>query len=118
MKFVDFYNEEGSFDIVSENEILEVNISNIHPEIILEDNSMIIFEDVESYYDIITDANIFIPIDQDINLENLISGNIINSDTVSNFSYHGYDVNLIYQLLYRNHKIYYLIRTGLNNISI
>lgn len=117
MKIVNFYTEVSEFKVVSENEKIKTDVGQFHQEMILEDNSMIIFQDTQTYYDIISDANMYIDIDKDINLENLLS-NIVATDTMSKYNYYGHDVILIHQISYGKHILYYLVRSGLNNVSV
>ena len=117
MKYIDIKNEQEAFCINSDNSIIEVNIPSTHPEIILEDNSMVIFEDVESYYDILSDADIFIKCDQNFNIQKLLSEKLISSDTVSETNYKGENVTAIYKIKYNTSNIYYIQRTGINPLS-
>lgn len=117
MKFFDIIHEEGTFNIISDNELISVNITGIHPELILEDNSMLIFDSTETYYKFISNANLYTASDNDINLEELMAENFIDSDTVSNFSYKNQDVQSIFKFEYESNNIYYIQRTGINRLA-
>lgn len=119
MRIVNLKNEQGSFHIISENEIIDINFGINHPEIILEDNSMIIFDKVEAYYDLISNADLFSMQNSDINLESLLcEENLISMDTVSGVSYKGDDISAIYELEYHGYSIYYIQRTGINPLAV
>lgn len=118
MRYVDIINQEGAFNLVSENEIVKANIVDIHPELTFEDNSMLIFSSIDAYYDLIGDAEVFIQIDNDVNIEKLLDENLVNSDTVVDFSYNGDDVTMVYEISYHGYALYYLQRSGVNPISL
>lgn len=119
MKIVNIKNEQGSFHIVSDNEVVDVTFGLNHPEITLEDNSMIVFDKVEAYYDLIGNADLFSMQDNSINLESLLSeDNLISMDTVSGISYKGDDISAIYELKYHGYSIYYIQRTGINPLAV
>lgn len=117
MRYIDIINEEGAFNLTSENESISINITNIHPELIFEDNSMIIFSNIEAYYSFIGDANLFTGIDNDVNLEGLLEENLEDIDTVIDFSYKGTDVITVAKINYNGDYIYYLQRVGLNELG-
>lgn len=117
MKYVDIKSEQGTFSVVSDNGTINVNIANNHPELIFEDNSMLIFDDIKTYYKLIGNANLYIAQDKEVNVETLLTDYNIKSDTVSNFSYKNEDVNSIYEIEFKDHKIYYIQRTGINKIA-
>lgn len=118
MRIIDIKNEMGSLKVTSENEIINVNFDINHPEIILEDNSMIIFDKVEAYYALISNAEMFSVSDNSINLESLLGNNLVNMDTVSGISYKGENITVIYELNYQDYSIYYIQRTGINPLAI
>ena len=118
MRIVDMKNEEGTFKIISDNKIIDINLNKIHPEIILEDNSMIVFNCVKAYYSFISDPYLFSAQDDNINLESLISEEfLVNMDTVSGVSYKGNDIVAIYELKYHEYPIYYIQRMGINQLA-
>lgn len=117
MKYVNLINEEGALNLVSDNDIISINIIEIHPELTFEDNSMLIFPNVDSYYKLIGNAELCTPIDQDVDMEKLLEG-LKDSDTVTGFSYGGEDVASVLAIDYEDlPTLYYLQRTGLNPIS-
>ena len=108
MKMIQIIMEDGAFQVKGEKGKVEVNITEIHPEAIMENGSILIFDKPETYYQLIGDASLFIEVDSDINVNKLIENG--TSDTVSNFSYKGYDVSKIIQASYQNGMIYYISR--------
>ena len=50
MRIVEIKFEKKPFNLISENKVIEVNITTSHPEYTLEDNSMIIFDSTDVYY--------------------------------------------------------------------
>lgn len=116
MKCLDFKQQQSSFICESTNGIIKVNIVDLHPEFTLEDNSMLIFPNTNSYYDFISNGDLFSMHNNDINIENLFKNmNII--DTVNGVSYMGQDINTIFEITYNNQKIYYIQRGGINKIA-
>ena len=118
MRIINIKNEQGSFTVISENGIINANFGLNHPEIILENNSMLIFDKVEAYYDLISNADLFSMQDSNINLESLLEENLINVDAVTGVSYKGADITEIYELRYHGYSIYYIKRAGTNPLAI
>lgn len=116
MKYLNIIHEEGAFNLKSVRGLIEANITVLHPELVLEDNSMIIFDSVDSYYDFIGNADMVSMYDHNIHVDNLLSYEK-TSDIVSNFSYKGEDVTVVIEITYHDRKIYYLQRTGINPIA-
>ena len=108
MKMIQIIMEDGAFQVKGEKGKVEVNITEIHPEAIMEDGSILVFDKPETYYQLIGDASLYVDADSDININKLIENG--TSDTVSNFSYKGYDVSKIIQASYQNGMIYYISR--------
>jgi hypothetical protein len=118
MRIVNLKNEQGSFKILTENKIIDISFDLNHPELILEDNSMIIFDKVETYYKFIGNADLYSMQDNSINLESLLSDYLIAADTVSEVSYKGDDISVVYELVYDDHHICYIQRTGINPLAV
>lgn len=114
MKYIDIRNSEVAFSLVSQNELINVNIVDIHPELTFEDNSMLIFTKSSTYYDFISNADIFTPIDQDVNMKYLVDNYEYISDTVVDFSYNGADVTSITEFKFNDDFIYFIQRSGVN----
>lgn len=117
MKYTNITNQEGAFNITSVSESIKVNITGIHPELVLEDNSMLVLQDTETYYNLIGDAGIMSPIDQEVDIDSLITEDTV-SDTVENVSYNGFDITNITDINYNGKHIYHLQRSGINPLSI
>ena len=119
MRYVNILNSDDEIHIISENKIIEIHIEDMHPELFLEDNSILVLDSVETYYKMIGDTTIFPNggIDRDINLNRLVEL-ITESDSVINTIYKESIVNMIFKLSYNNHNnIYYIQRTGINNLA-
>lgn len=108
IKILEILNEDGTFALVSEHETIQVNLTDVHPELIMDDGSILAFDTVETYYTLIGDANVYFEADHAVDIEKL-SENAI-SDSVANVSYKGYDVNKITKIEYQNGVIYYINR--------
>lgn len=117
MRYLDIINEEGAFNVTSDNGLVVANVTDIHPELIMEDNSMVIFDSIGTYYDLIGDANMFSDVDNTVNIESLMAS-MVSCDTVTDFSYKAHDINIIFEIDYNGNKIYYIQRTGLNPLSV
>lgn len=116
MKFSNIINEEGSFTVNGYNGLVDVNITDIHPELTLYDNSMLIFESVKVYYEFIGNANVYNGNDGEICLDNLLSDYPIVTDTISDYSYKNNDVNSITRIMLDSGSIYFIQRTGKNPV--
>jgi hypothetical protein len=115
MKFIDIINQEGTFNIVSDNKLVSANVTDLHQELVMEDNSMIIFQDVETYYNLISNADLYSMYDQEVYIDELLKYDSIE-DTVSDFSYNGADVNKITEIKYNDKLIYYIQRSVVENL--
>lgn len=111
MKYVDIMHTTNPFSVITDNKLIEANIIDIHVEITLEDNSMIIFSNDSQYYDFIGDPKIYSV--NEINIAELLDNYENVSDITTNFSYAGENVLSITEINYDNEKLYYLQRSGL-----
>lgn len=110
-RIVDFINEEGTFNVTSANETIKVNITDIHPEMTFEDNSMLIFDSIDAYYIFIGNAELYSMYDQCVNIDKLIEEYNAGSDLVTDFSYKCSDVISIYKFRFNQYDLYYIQRT-------
>lgn len=96
MKCTNITHQEGAFNVTSENALVSVNLPNRHPELVMEDGSMLIFDSISTYYAIIGSTLVSDTTDgsKDINMEALFEMEYI-SDTVSGVSYNGADITSI-----------------------
>ena len=117
MRYVDFVQRDTAINITGTDGAVVTNITVLHPEFTMEDNSMLILPDVDIYYDMITDPDIFALGSQEINLDPLMEL-VTNADSVSGVSYNGFNVNSIMEIDYNGKTLYYLQRDGLNPIEI
>ena len=117
MRYVDFVQRDTAINITGTDGAVVTNITVLHPEFTMEDNSMLILPDVDTYYDMITDPEVFAIGSQEINLEMLLEY-ITAADSVSGVSYNGFNVNSIMELDYNGKILYYIQRDGLNPIEI
>lgn len=118
MRYLDMVHEEGTFACKSDNGLIDVNFTVIHPELILEDNSILMFEEVDGYYDMIGDADLYEMYNNNIILDNLlVPENSLAADTVSGLSYKGFDVMLVMTGVLRGHKFCYIQRKDANPIA-
>lgn len=117
MKIVQIINAERTFKVTSNNKIIDVNLVENHTELLLEDGSVIIFENLRDYYSFIKFNNIFNPIKQEVNIPMLsdIAEDCV-TDTVSGVAYAGMNISSVSQFDVKseangNFKFYYITRT-------
>lgn len=110
MRYIDVNHTTKTFSVETSNKLINANITNIHTEYTLEDNSMLIFSNDDQYYDFIGDAEVYSS--DSINIDYLIDKDDNLTDVCSNFSYNGADVLSVTEINYGNAKLYYLIRSG------
>lgn len=120
MRIAMFIHEQNPFVLESANKLVNVNIQNNHPEIILDDKNILVFEDVETYYNLIGDANVFSAIDNNIDITRLQNeSGVTISDTVTDLNNIGnkYGENLeiinIEDINYNGKHIYYILTRSL-----
>lgn len=84
-------------------------IKSIHPELLLEDNSIIIFPNQKSYYNFISNPDLFSS--NNVNVEKLIK-KFPNKIFCPNneISYDGLNISKIFGIEYNTEKLCYIIR--------
>lgn len=111
MKCTNIIQQEGTFNVTSENALVSVNLTHRHPELVMEDGSMLIFDSISTYYAMIGSTLVSDTTDgsKDINMEALFEMESV-SDTVSGVSYNGADITSITSIKYESGYIFYVKR--------
>lgn len=98
-------------DLIKINTNLEVigldPIYDLHVNVIMEDGSVLIFEDVEGYYEFIGDAELVNQIDNDYDIEKLIEKYSVNEIT-GDFQYFENKVKKVISINHNGSIMYYL----------
>ena len=117
MKILEINNQDGYFEVESVNKLINVNIVDQHPEMVLEDHSMLIFESADLYYKLAEDLSLFDAAFFIINLKKLMKDGTVLTDTVTDLSYNGQDVKSITKITIFGMNLYFIIRTGINPLA-
>lgn len=97
-------------EIISANEIIEANITDGATEIIFEDKSIIIFNDLNQFYSIITNEDYYSYKDNEFDIDKFIHDNIVNSDDVGEgYQYRNRNIIDIEELKVSGDKVYRLL---------
>lgn len=116
-KYLEVRQSSESFDLTELDDTLTA-ITTLHPELIMEDNSVIIFPNQKSYYKFISDAELFNTTDNEIYtdylLENYDNECYFPDDSIS---FDGNDISLIFAITLDDDIIYYIIRDGENELA-
>lgn len=107
MKVLDIIHQSGTFTVESKNKIISVNIVDIHPELILENNLIIVFENDLSYYRFVSNSDIYSIQDNEVNVDELLKYDKVEDET-DEFSYNGTNINNIIKINHQNDNIYLL----------
>ena len=107
MKTVEVVLEESTFTAKGDKGNVDVIINYPHVEMIMEDGTILLFNNVDGYYTLIGDANLYIAADMDVNIEQLEAEAV--EDTIATpISYKGRDISAIKMITYHNYKIYHI----------
>lgn len=118
MKIVRSISRKDEFNIKSDHNTVEVCITDYRPELIFEDNSMLIFDSVTTYYDFVDNSYVYNHKTHEVDLETLFYKFPVESDIVSsNTEYDGFAVLCISKIKYNKGFIYYIIRDGINEAA-
>ena len=117
MKVIRFKTTDTPFKVVSINELVKVNIVDKHPEMTLEDQSMIVFDNVDTYYAFIENRELYTQTKQQVNVPKLLTySEDAVTDPVDPFSYMHMNITSITEIPYSNKngeegRIYYVTRS-------
>lgn len=116
-KFLEVRQSSEPFDLTELDEEL-TPITSLHPELVMEDNSIIVFPNQKSYYEFISDADLFNIDDNEIYtdylLENYDNECYFPEDTIS---FDGNDISLVFSISLDSGTIYYILRDGENELA-
>lgn len=117
MKITSICNTDFLLVCETMNKLIRLNLNYRRPEIVLEDNSILIFENTSIYYEIVENNEIYDSVNKNINMKYLLN-NVSVSDPMGEIvSYKNDDIILINDILINDKHIYHLRRTGLNKVS-
>lgn len=115
-KFLEVKQSPESFNLEELQDYMDP-IVGIHPELVMDDNAIIIFPDQKSYYDFISNADLFSNTDNEINIEALMENYDCDCIVPEEYiSFEGSDINLIFIIDFNSTKICYIIRDGENKM--
>lgn len=93
-------------------------IVDVHPELVMDDNSIIVFPNSKSYYSFVSNALLYTPIDNEVDIENLID--YYDNECYfpeEEISYEGNNISIIFVIEFEGDKIYYVLRDGENSLA-
>lgn len=113
MKIIRFQSTNDPFQVLSINKVIDANIVYNHPEWTLEDESMVIFSDVETFYKFIEVRELYTQTKQELNVPKLVTySEDVVTDTMQPISRMHKNMTSITEIPFENGKVYYVTRTG------